>query len=143
MSWTFDHLNLQVSGEATLSRFFTGVMGWQPGYRPAFPFPGTWLYQDEQAVLHLLPGPGDQPDVQLAHIAFRTEQGAAQVLGSVRASGLPFQVRAHPEKPVAQIFVGLPGGLVFELEAPLDGELPALQAFDADPRLMLGTRGKP
>lgn len=139
MSWQFDHFNLQVSGEADVVRFFGDVMGWQPGYRPAFPFPGTWLYEGEQALLHILPVPGDKPEARLAHLAFRSEEPAQAVLERLRLSGMAYQIRSHPDKGAAQIFVALPGGLVLELEAPLDGPLPEIRTYDANPRLMLGT----
>ncbi|CAH0445560.1 hypothetical protein [Ralstonia syzygii] len=47
----------------------------------------------------------------------------ADVLAKLRDSGMPHQVRQHPERAAAQIFVQLPGAIVLELEARLSGPL--------------------
>ena len=116
--WHFDHVNLAVSQPESLVTFFGDVLGWRPGHRPAFPFPGHWLYDGDAAVLHLQTVAGGKPNARLAHLAFRTERSADEVLRAVRMSGLEFEVMRHLEKPAAQIFVRLPGGFVLELEAP-------------------------
>ena len=116
--WHFDHVNLAVSQPESLVEFFGDVLGWHPGHRPAFPFPGHWLYDGDAAVLHLQTVAGANPSARLAHLAFRTERAAEELLRAVRASGLEFEVMRHLEKPAVQIFVRLPGGFVLELEAP-------------------------
>lgn len=133
--WRFDHINLRAGDSAPLARLFGDVMGLRAGYRPPFPFPGTWLYQDDEAWLHLVgaaPGQGDA--VRFAHIAFRTDEPAAQLLARVRAAGLDHNVAVVPEDNAVQIFVRLPGGLVVELDAdgPLrDDSRPALATLPA------------
>ncbi|WP_296223080.1 glyoxalase [Ralstonia sp. UBA689] len=121
--WTFDHVNFHVASDAPILKFFADVLGWKPGPRPAFPFSGTWLYQHDDALIHLVDAEGDQPELVFSHICFRTQQEAADVLAKVRASGMPYQVRRHPERAVAQIFVQMPGAIVLELEARLSGPL--------------------
>lgn len=117
--WQFDHINLRAGDSPALQQLFGQILGLQPGYRPPFPFAGDWLYRDGEAWLHLVHGnPGEQ--VQFGHIAFRTDEPAAQLLARVRASGLPHDVRKVPQQNRAQIFVRLSGGLVVELAAPLD-----------------------
>lgn len=116
--WRFDHINLQAGDSAPLARLFGDVMGLRAGYRPPFPFPGEWLYQDDQAWLHLVdatPGQGDT--VRFAHIAFRTDEPAARLLRRVSAAGLEHDVAVIPDDDAVQIFVRLPGGLVVELDA--------------------------
>ncbi|MBB5192848.1 catechol 2,3-dioxygenase-like lactoylglutathione lyase family enzyme [Silvimonas terrae] len=119
MTWTFDHVSLNASGQQEIARFFGDVLGWQPGYRPDFGFDGQWLYNGEQAAVHLLARPGTTPHVTFAHLAFRTDEAAEAVIERVRDSGYRWQAGRHPDKPAAQIFVELPGGVVLELEAPL------------------------
>ncbi|CAJ0888826.1 VOC family protein [Ralstonia flatus] len=128
--WTFDHVNFHVAGEAPILKFFADVLGWKPGPRPAFPFPGTWLYQNDDALVHLVTQEGNTPELVFSHIAFRTGKDAADVLAAVRESGVPHQVRKHPARPAAQIFVQLPGGVVLELEAPLSGPLEAAREYE-------------
>ncbi|CAJ0778103.1 hypothetical protein LMG7141_00712 [Ralstonia condita] len=128
--WTFDHINFHVAGDAPIRKFFADVLGWKPGPRPAFPFSGTWLYQGDDALVHLVDKEGEAPEMVFSHIAFRTKRDAAEVLASVKASGMPHQVRKHPGRPAAQIFVELPGGVVVELEAPLSGPLEAAREYE-------------
>ncbi|MCL9845459.1 glyoxalase [Ralstonia solanacearum] len=124
-AWTFDHVNFHVAGEPAILKFFADVLGWQPGHRPPFPFPGTWLYQGQDALVHLVATQGDAPELVFSHIAFRTTRDAADVLAKVRESGMPHRVQQHPERAAAQIFVQLPGAIVLELEARLSGPLGA------------------
>lgn len=128
--WTFDHVNFHVAGDAPILQFFADVLGWKPGPRPAFPFPGTWLYQNDDALVHLVDQEGDTPELVFSHIAFRTKKDAADVLAAVRKSGMQHQVRKHPARPAAQIFVQLPGGVVLELEAPLSDPLEAAREYE-------------
>lgn len=127
--WTFDHVNFHVSGDAPILKFFADVLGWKPGPRPAFPFSGTWLYQGDDALVHLVDQEGDAPELVFSHVCFRTQQDAADVLAKVRASGMPYQVRRHPERTAAQIFVQMPGAVVLELEARLSGPLDEARAY--------------
>ncbi len=122
-AWTFDHVNFHVAGEPAILKFFADVLGWKPGHRPPFPFPGTWLYQGQDALVHLVAAEGDTQELVFSHIAFRTTKDAAEVLAKVRESGMPHQVQQHPERAAAQIFVQLPGAIVLELEARLSGPL--------------------
>ncbi|ANI54871.1 hypothetical protein ACKUG4_17495 [Pseudomonas glycinae] len=116
MTWTFDHLAFNTADGQTLQDAFGRLLGLTPGRRPPFPFPGRWLYQDEQALVHVIeqPAPGE---TALSHIAFRTDEDAAVILKRVQGSGLPYQVAQVPEGGGWQIFVQMPGGLVLELDA--------------------------
>ena len=100
------------------------MLGLQAGPRPPFPFPGRWLYQGNQALVHVI----ERDEVSkptLSHIALRTDTDAAQVLQRVQASGLPHQIAQVPEDGTWQIFVQLPGGLLLELDAPSAQPLPS------------------
>jgi len=116
MTWTFDHLAFNTADGQALQDAFGGLLGLMPGRRPPFPFPGRWLYQDEEALVHVIEQPLSE-DAALSHIAFRTDEDAAVVLKRVQGSGLPYQVAQVPEDGICQIFVQMPGGLVLELDA--------------------------
>jgi catechol 2,3-dioxygenase-like lactoylglutathione lyase family enzyme len=134
--WRFDHINLHARDSAPLKTLFGDVMGLRPGYRPPFPFPGDWLYRDDQAWLHLVTAPPEQgAAVRFAHIAFRTDEPAAALLDRVRSAGLEHEVAVVPEDNCVQIFVRLPGGLVIELDA--DGAADDAAGGDYDSRLAL------
>jgi catechol 2,3-dioxygenase-like lactoylglutathione lyase family enzyme len=121
-AWRFDHVNVVTNAHPQALTFFRDVMGWHSGARPPFPFPGDWLYQQGDAFMHAVHAePSDAaPALRLHHLAFRSDENSADVLQRVRASGLPHTVTAVPGEAVLQIFVTLPGGLVIELDTPLD-----------------------
>jgi catechol 2,3-dioxygenase-like lactoylglutathione lyase family enzyme len=124
-AWRFDHVNVVSNAHPQALAFFRDVMGWVSGDRPPFPFPGDWLYQQGDAFVHAVHvEPSDAaPALRLHHVAFRSDENGADVLQRVRASGLPHTVTALPGEAVLQIFVTLPGGLVIELDTPLDPAL--------------------
>ncbi|AQV98254.1 hypothetical protein BJN34_30760 [Cupriavidus necator] len=124
-SWQFDHVNVTVAGQAASVRIlFEHLMGLAPGARPPFPFPGTWLYQDDRAIVHTVDResaleavPGT---VRFGHIAFRTDEAAATLKERVRASGLPFRIAHVPGTGALQIFIQLSEDFVVELTAAED-----------------------
>src|ERR1700744_389142 len=52
--------------------FYREHLGLEPGARPAFPFPGAWLYCNGRAVLHVVAGRElpDPPSGVIDHMAF-------------------------------------------------------------------------
>lgn len=125
-AFRFDHLNLHATTNAPALRLFSDVMGFNPGWRPPFPFPGQWLYDERgQATLHLVDAPASHGDgIQIGHIAFRTGEVADSVLTRLDDAGLSYELAVVPEAGDVQIFVPLPGGLVVELDTPADPARP-------------------
>jgi catechol 2,3-dioxygenase-like lactoylglutathione lyase family enzyme len=133
-AWTFDHVNVSMGTRHALGALFEGVMGLRPGFRPPFPFPGLWLYAGDQALVHAVDDvrlSAQTDELNLGHIAFRSEQPASGVIERLQGSGLPFKVAHLPQDRIAQIFVRLPGGLVIELDVPDDTAAPAGHAYSA------------
>ncbi|WP_236179100.1 MULTISPECIES: hypothetical protein [Pseudomonas] len=116
MTWHFDHMAFNAPDGQRIQEAFNALLGLTPGRRPPFPFPGRWLYQSEEALVHVIEQPVLEEAV-LSHIAFRTDEDAAVVLQRVQGSGLPYQVAQVPEDGIWQIFVQMPGGVVLELDA--------------------------
>ncbi|HEX7989221.1 MAG TPA: hypothetical protein VF513_03605 [Stenotrophomonas sp.] len=118
LGFRFDHLNLRTTDQDSdvLQRLFGAVMGLRDGYRPPFPFPRQWLYgAPDNALLHVVYNASTPHDaLQLAHIAFRTDEQAKDVLARLQSNGLSHAATQSPDGDV-QIFVPLPGGLVIEL----------------------------
>lgn len=134
-SWHFDHVNVSMGSSNALTTLFEGVMGMQPGHRPPFPFPGLWLYLQDQPVVHAVDDPSLSAStgaVRFGHIAFRSDQSAKAVIEKLRCSGLRFRVARVPEENTAQIFVLLPGDFVVELDTPDDPSLMQDHSYAAD-----------
>ncbi|WP_068829003.1 hypothetical protein [Pseudomonas sp. BMS12] len=119
MDLQFDHIAFNTP-DGLLQLSLEKLLGVAPGPRPPFPFPGEWLYQGDQALVHLIQR-SDLQGAQLSHLALRTNQPASMLLEHVRASGLPYRIAVVPRELTCQIFVTLPGGMVLELAAPMAG----------------------
>lgn len=121
MNWQFDHIAFNTPNQVPLHGLFGKLLDLTAGPRPPFRFPGSWLYQDQQAMVHVIERSDiDQP--ALSHIALRTDADARQVMARVKASGLPHGFSEVPETQNLQIFVQLPAGLLLELLVPASND---------------------
>ncbi len=129
-----DHFTLRTRRLDETTAFFVDVLGLHIGPRPAFPFPGAWLYLDDRPVVHLaeatdsddsglsgyLGATGDLAGKgALDHVAFRCT-GYASFLQRVRAFGLAPRERVVPDLGERQVFVDEPNGISIELVFPAD-----------------------
>jgi len=84
------------------------------GWRPPFPFPGYWLYLEENAVLHLVEAPSDSPAPSttpgtLDHVAFSCS-GLVDFEARLRTKGLEYRKVSVPGTTQQQLFVKDPAG---------------------------------
>lgn len=128
-----DHFTLRTRRLEETVDFFVRVLGLKVGPRPAFPFPGAWLYLKDRPVVHLAaPEDGDnglvaylgetrrlEPTGLLDHVAFRCT-GYAAVRERLADFGLAARERVVPELGERQLFVEEPNGIVIELVFPAD-----------------------
>ncbi len=115
----FDHINLSVGSDDRALTFFRDVLGFQTGYRPPFPFAGEWLYSGGQAVIHTLFPHGKNERVKLGHVAFRSEECAAEIVNRIERLGLNYRLAFVPENGEKQIFVDF-DDLAVEIVAPTE-----------------------
>ena len=66
-----DHFTIVTKDTDTTVKFYGEMLGFTAGPRPAFAFPGAWLYNDGKAILHVVQKP-QIPDGSgvLDHMAF-------------------------------------------------------------------------
>src|SRR5208337_3711911 len=84
-----DHVTLRTRDLEGAKAFFETVLGLEVGYRPAFSFPGYWLYANGEPVVHLIPGQGgpvDRAGEAIDHVAFRLDEHEAMRLKLDRLS---------------------------------------------------------
>ncbi len=124
-----DHFTvLTTDTEATVA-FYRDLFGFAPGPRPAFPFPGAWLYNDGEAVLHVVERPRiPEGGGVLDHIAFSGED-LPSFLARLRARGLAYDLRRLPENGHAagvwQLFFRDPSNARVEIDfAPTESAEP-------------------
>ena len=112
----FNHFNLRAQQPLLqqIRDFYVAVLGMREGWRPPFPFPGYWLYLEEDAVLHLVEAPSDGPAPNIAagtfdHIAFSCT-GFVEFEARLRTMGLDYRKVSVPGTTQQQLFVKDPAG---------------------------------
>jgi catechol 2,3-dioxygenase-like lactoylglutathione lyase family enzyme len=127
----FDHVNLLTADIHATRDFFVAVLGLEPGFRPPFRSPGYWLYQGDQALIHISDASdheqthvddigavttgADHPAVD--HLAFRCE-GYAETTRRLQQLGIAYHEANVPFFDDRQLFVDGPEGVTLELIFP-------------------------
>ncbi|MGE0564472.1 MAG: VOC family protein [Pseudolabrys sp.] len=114
-----DHYNVRTRKLADTVKFYEDVLGLENGPRPAFSFPGAWLYSEGKPVVHLRDiSPTDEPQKPdsgvVHHIAF-ISTGFKQMKDHLSRKGFEFQTSEVPGGELWQIFVRDPNGIMIEL----------------------------
>lgn len=127
-----DHVSIRTIDLAATERFYTTVLGFEVGPRPAFNFPGIWLYQDKIAVVHVVAiDPNDPAGLKehlgekplasgtgtIDHVAFAGSDVTA-MRAHFQAAGVPFRDRMVPSLNLEQVFIEDPNGVTIELNFP-------------------------
>ncbi len=97
--------------------FYDELLGIAPGPRPAFDFPGAWLYCDGSPVLHIIAGrdlPQERAGV-LDHMAF-SASGLAATVAKLERRGLEYVLRRQVGGGPWQLFFHDPNGAKIELD---------------------------
>ncbi len=116
MLQTLDHYTIRARDLAASLAFYVEVLGLTDGERPPFSFPGAWLYLDGRPVVHLVGG-DNAPEPHtgaIDHVAFRGQDydGYTRRLAG---QDIRFRQRKVPDRPLRQIFLTDPDGIVIEL----------------------------
>jgi len=139
MAMTLNHFSIRTLDLAACQRFYCDVLGLVVGPRPAFPFPGLWLYagdttQWSNAVVHIIGIDRSDPAGLKAYLGDRDESslhgtgavdhvaffatGLAETLARLQRLGVPARERTVPSIGLHQVFVDDPNGVVVELNFP-------------------------
>ncbi|WP_202614834.1 VOC family protein [Elioraea sp. Yellowstone] len=105
-----------------LRDFYMTALGLTEGPRPAFTFPGHWLYLDGRPVVHLAGrdaiAPGTRAPARggagFDHVAF-TAEGVEAARARLGAAGIAYEEAPVPGFPLHQIFLADPLGQRIEL----------------------------
>lgn len=111
------HVTLRTHDLEGTRGFFEAVLGLEAGYRPAFSFPGFWLYADGEPVVHLIPGLDLQPDRDregIDHVGFLLSDHDG-MCARLDALGIDYSRMELPELGERRLFVRTPTGILVEL----------------------------
>ena len=139
MAISLNHFSIRSHDLPACERFYCGLLGLQVGPRPAFAFPGLWLYAGDTAVwahacVHIIGidanDPeglkrylGDRSPAELRgtgtvdHVAFFAT-GLAATMARLQAAGVECRERTVPLLGLHQVFIDDPNGVVVELNFP-------------------------
>jgi catechol 2,3-dioxygenase-like lactoylglutathione lyase family enzyme len=114
-----DHYNVRTRKLAETVAFYQDVLGLENGPRPAFNFPGAWLYSEGKPVVHLRDitplGEAQKPDSGVIHHIAFVSTGFRQMKEKLAAKGVWYETSEVPGGTLWQIFVRDPNGIVIEL----------------------------
>jgi catechol 2,3-dioxygenase-like lactoylglutathione lyase family enzyme len=131
---TLEHYLVLTDDIDSTRDFYAGLLGLVPGFRPALPFPGYWLYLAETPAIHIAEwesyrrygaaagvpvserGAGTGP---LDHIAFNGSD-PDDMVRRLEAQGLDYQRHDVPGAGLRQLFLKDPNGLKIELNYRVD-----------------------
>ena len=124
-----DHYNVSTRKLGDTIRFYEEVLGLTNGPRPAFNFPGAWLYSEGHPVLHLndisstdRQQPADSGVID--HVAFGS-RGFEAMKQHLAGKGVPHRVNQVPNSTRWQIFLRDPNNVEIELNFETKNEMAA------------------
>lgn len=114
-----DHVNIRCSDLDATRSFLEKIVGLKAGDRPAFGFPGYWMYDESgRACAHLI---GTSVDLGEAgavdHVAFFYEDIYAQA-ERMTAQNYPLALKPVPGINILQGFIEGPDGMKYEFQGP-------------------------
>ena len=116
----FDHFNITAPQPLldSVRDFYVQILGFHEGFRPNFPYSGYWLYQGEQAMIHLVvPDKGNLEANQngyLDHIAFLCGD-FEEMSNTLKSNSISFEKLTIPDTKACQLVFYDPTGLKIEL----------------------------
>jgi catechol 2,3-dioxygenase-like lactoylglutathione lyase family enzyme len=112
-----DHINIRTTELKKTEAFFIDVLGLTVGWRPDFPFPGTWLYAGEKDLVHLVEVKRQHAASRgssLDHFAFAIDD-YEDARRRLEAAGVAYEASEAPNGGIRQFFVTELNGVTFEL----------------------------
>src|SRR5258706_8107909 len=124
-----DHATIVTNDVEAMRRFFCTVAGLSEGARPAFGVNGSWLYANDQPLIHLIegtaPAAAGSAAPRIDHVALRVDspQEWAALLDRLERIRIPFQQAQVPSTGELQLFVKLSASVTIEFVGrPRTGE---------------------
>jgi catechol 2,3-dioxygenase-like lactoylglutathione lyase family enzyme len=116
-----DHYTVITEDLAATRHFYCDLLGLSEGWRPAFDFPGAWLYAGGHPIVHIVAGrpiPGGRTTGAVDHVAFKASGDPAEMSRKLGAEGIKHNTRTVVGTGIRQVFCLDPNGVQVELNFP-------------------------
>ena len=159
MALSLNHYSVRTLDADASCAFYTRVLKMSAGPRPAFPFPGYWMYNGSHdsyanAVVHIIGIDKNDPEGLKKYLGNRSEAslhgtgavdhiaffatGLVEMVEHLKTIDVPCRERTVPSIGLYQVFVDDPSGLVIELNYPA-AEAALLEARRSERSAPVGT----
>jgi catechol 2,3-dioxygenase-like lactoylglutathione lyase family enzyme len=124
-----DHFTIVTKNAQMTAEFYCQMLGFTVGRRPAFKFPGIWLWNDDKPILHVI----EKSEIPsgsgvLDHMAYWASDLKGYV-AKLKARNLAYDLRRLPPggfgEGMWQLFFDDPNGAKVELDFASTEEAPA------------------
>ena len=131
---SLDHWNIYCKDLKATVRFYERYVGLKDGDRPPFNFPGAWLYAGEKPILHLVSETGSKGHGSGAidHVAINCAD-IRNTIDQLKKDKMKFEVRKVPARPLQQVFIHDPDGVMIELNFWNEADVPEIEKTHALP----------
>jgi len=131
---SLDHWNIYCKDLDATVRFYERYVGLRNGDRPPFQFPGAWLYAGEKAILHIVSETTrkDHGSGAIDHVAINCSD-IRGTIATIKKDGVPYEVRKVPARPLQQVFLHDPDGVMIELNFWNEADVPEVKASGTTP----------
>jgi len=128
---SLDHWNIFCKDLKKTVKFYEKYVGLKNGDRPPFNFPGAWMYAGDKPILHIVSETGrkDHGSGAIDHVAINCDD-IRGCISTLKKDKVPYEVRKVPKRPLQQVFVHDPDGVMIELNFWNEADVPELKGFD-------------
>ncbi|NQW00294.1 MAG: glyoxalase [Rhodospirillales bacterium] len=112
-----DHINIRTNELETVKDSLVDLLHLEVGARPAFKFPGYWLYSEGHPVVHLTVRDND-PGITtgaLDHVAFK-DDNCEGLTGRLDQRDIAYDLRIVPGSGVRQVFFKITHDVMIEVD---------------------------
>lgn len=119
-----DHVNIRTTQLDTMIDWYTSILGFHNGDRPASRSVGAWMYIEDNPLVHLVEINNEDAiwsdvELKLEHFAF-SAGGLSEFEDKLRASDIPFRRTDITQINIAQVNVWDPDGNHIHIDFKID-----------------------
>ena len=118
----FNHFTIRTPEPEIVRDFFISIIGLHDGPRPPFNFPGFWMYEGDQAIVHIIGDKDHSPPPDTGafdHAAFEGDGSHYhEMLKKLDNFDFKYRTRIVPGVSRRQVFITGPHGIKIELNYP-------------------------